>query len=97
MSTRYGGRVDQVLERVSAYIRDRQSAERELHSLSTEVRLSAWILALLPIIVGSLIMLLNQGYFLRLWQDSTGQKMIFIAAGLEVFGSFLLYRLARLK
>jgi tight adherence protein B len=97
MSTRYGGRVDQVLERVSAYIRDRQSAERELHSLSTEVRLSAWILALLPIVVGSLIMLLNQGYFLRLWQDGTGKNMIFIAAGLEVFGSFLLYRLARLK
>ncbi len=97
MSTRYGGRVDQVLERVSAYIRDRQSAERELHSLSTEVRLSAWILALLPIVVGSLIMLLNQSYFLRLWQDGSGQKMIFIAAGLEVFGSFLLYRLARLK
>lgn len=97
MSTRYGGRVDQVLERVSAYIRDRQSAERELHSLSTEVRLSAWILALLPLVVGTLIMLLNQGYFMRLWQDGTGQKMIFIAAGLEVFGSFLLYRLARLK
>ncbi|WP_429950956.1 type II secretion system F family protein [Comamonas sediminis] len=97
MSTRYGGRVDQVLERVSAYIRDRQSAERELHSLSTEVRLSAWILALLPLVVGTLIMLLNQGYFMRLWQDDTGQKMIFIAAGLEVFGSFLLYRLARLK
>lgn len=97
MSTRYGGRVDQVLERVSAYIRDRLSAERELHSLSTEVRLSAWILALLPIIVGTLIMLLNQGYFMRMWQDDSGQKMIFIAAGLEVIGSYLLYRLARLK
>ncbi|MEF9964213.1 MAG: type II secretion system F family protein [Comamonas sp.] len=97
MSTRYGGRVDQVLERVSAYIRDRQSAERELHALSAEVRLSAWVLALLPIIVGTLIMLLNQGYFMRMWNDGTGQKMIFAAAGLEIFGSFLLYRLARLR
>jgi len=97
MSTRYGGRVDQVLERVSAYIRDRQSAERELHALSAEVRLSAWVLALLPIVVGTLIMLLNQGYFMRMWNDGTGQKMIFAAAGLEVFGSFLLYRLARLR
>ncbi|QMV74099.1 type II secretion system F family protein [Comamonas piscis] len=97
MSTRYGGRVDQVLERVSAYIRDRQSAERELHALSAEVRLSAWVLALLPIVVGTLIMLLNQGYFMRMWNDGTGQKMIYAAAGLEVFGSFLLYRLARLR
>jgi tight adherence protein B len=97
MSTRYGGRADLVLERVSAYIRDRQSAERELHALSAEVRLSAWVLALLPIVVGTLIMVLNEGYFMRMWNDATGQKLIFIAAGLEVFGSFLLYRLARLK
>ncbi|MBS7780229.1 type II secretion system F family protein [Acidovorax sp. CCYZU-2555] len=97
MTTRYGGRADMVLERVSSYIRDRQSAERELHSMSAEVRLSAWILALLPIVVGTMIMLLNQGYFMRMWNDVIGQKMIFIAAALQVFGSFLLYRLARLR
>lgn len=97
MTTRYGGRADVVLERVSSYIRDRQSAERELHSMSAEVRLSAWILALLPIVVGTLIMLLNQGYFMRMWNDATGQKMVLIAAALQVFGSFILYRLARLR
>lgn len=97
MSTRYGGRADLVLERVSAYIRDRQSAERELHAMSAEIRLSAWILALLPILVGGLIMVINQGYFMRMWEDSSGQKMIMAAAGLEALGSFFLYRLARLK
>lgn len=97
MSTRYGGRADLVLERVSTYIRDRQSAERELHALSAEVRLSAWILALLPIVVGMLIMVLNQGYFMRMWNDPVGVKLIVIAGGLQVIGSFVLYRLARLK
>lgn len=97
MTTRYGGRADMVLERVSSYIRDRQSAERELHSMSAEVRMSAWILALLPIVVGTMIMLLNQGYFMRMWNDAMGQKMILVAAALQVFGSFLLYRLARLR
>ncbi|MOA10843.1 Bacterial type II secretion system protein F domain protein [compost metagenome] len=97
MTTRYGGRADLVLERVCAYIRDRQSAERELHALSAEVRLSAWVLALLPIVVGTMIMALNQGYFVRMWNDPMGQKMVIIAAALQVFGSFFLYRLARLK
>jgi tight adherence protein B len=97
MSTRYGGRADLVLERVSTYIRDRQSAERELRALSAEIRLSAWVLALLPIVVGSLIMVLNKGYFMRMWNDASGQTMILVAAGLEAFGAFLLYRLARLK
>lgn len=97
MSVRYGGRTDLVLERVSAYIRDRQAAERELHALSAEIRLSAWVLALLPIVVGGLIMVLNAGYFLRMWQDPSGQTMILLAAALEAIGAFLLYRLARLK
>lgn len=96
-TTRYGGRADVVLERVSSYIRDRQSAERELHSMSAEVRLSAWILALLPIVVGTIIMLLNPGYFMRMWNDVMGQKMIMLAAVLQIFGSFFLYRLARLR
>ena len=96
-TTRYGRRADVVLERVSTYIRDRQSAERELHSMSAEVRMSAWILALLPIVVGTMIMLLNQGYFMRMWNDPMGKNMILIAAALQISGSLFLYRLARLR
>ena len=97
MSVRYGGRADLVLERVSAYIRARQSAERELHALSAEIRLSAWVLALLPVGVGALIMILNQGYFLRMWNDASGQRMVLLAIGLEGVGALLLYRLAQLR
>ena len=42
-------------------------------------------------------MVLNKGYFMRMWNDPVGQKMIFAAGGLQILGSFLLYRLARLK
>ncbi|WP_284337379.1 type II secretion system F family protein [Comamonas sp. NoAH] len=97
MSTKYGGRADLVLERVAAYIRDKHSAERELHAMSAEVRLSAWVLSLLPIVVGGLIMFVNDGYFLRMWNDESGRRMIMLAAGLEVVGVALLYRLARLR
>lgn len=97
MSTQYGGRADQVLERVATYIRDRISAERELSAMSSEVRLSAWVLSLLPLVVGALIMFLNAGYFMHLWHDPSGRQMLAIAAGLEVIGVLLLYRLARLR
>ena len=97
MSVRYGGRADLVLERVSAYIRDRQSAERELHALSSEIRMSAWVLALLPLVVGTLIMVINRGYFMRMWNDDSGQTMVLVAAALEALGAFLLYRLAKLR
>ncbi|MDH6591320.1 tight adherence protein B [Variovorax sp. TBS-050B] len=95
LGVRYGGRADLLLERVANFMRDREQAEHELVALSAETRLSAWILGLLPICVGAMIITLNPAYFLRMWQDTTGQYMVFGAAALQLTGAFLLYRLAR--
>jgi tight adherence protein B len=37
----------------------------------------------------------NAGYILLMWRDPGGKAMLLTAAGLEVAGAFLLYRLAR--
>lgn len=96
LGVRYGGRADTLLERVAAFMRDREQAEEELMAMSAETRLSAWILGLLPMAVGGVIVMINPSYFTRMWQDGTGQMMIFGAFGLQALGVFLLYRLARL-
>ncbi|MDP9902710.1 type II secretion system F family protein [Variovorax ginsengisoli] len=96
LGVRYGGRADVLLERVAGFMRDREQAEAELVAMSAETRLSAWILGLLPIVVGGAIVMLNPGHFNRMLTDSTGQTLIFSAAGLQLLGVFFLYRLARL-
>ncbi|MGJ7608881.1 type II secretion system F family protein [Variovorax sp. LT1R20] len=96
LGVRYGGRADLLLERVGNFMRDREQAEHELVAMSSETRLSAWILGVLPVGVGLAIIMLNPDYFLRMWQDSTGQMLIFGAVGLQLLGAALLYRLARL-
>lgn len=96
LGVRYGGRADLLLERVANFMRDHEQAEEELVALSAETRLSAWILGLLPIIVGGAIVMLNASYFTRMWDDPTGRTMIFSALGLQTLGAVLLYRLARL-
>lgn len=96
LGVRYGGRADLLLERVANFMRDREQAQHELVALSSETRLSAWILGLLPAVVGGFIIASNPSYFLRMWQDSTGQVLIFGAAGLQLLGAILLYRLAKL-
>lgn len=96
LGVRYGGRADLLLERVANFMRDREQAQHELVAMSAETRLSAWILGLLPLGVGGFIIISNPGYFLRMWHDSTGQMMIFGAVGLQLLGTVLLYRLARL-
>lgn len=97
LGVRYGGRADLLLERVANFMRDREQAEQELTALSAETRLSAWILGLLPVAVGLAIVMLNAAYFMRMWQDGSGRMMIYAAAGLQMAGAVMLYRLARLS
>ncbi|CAM2144479.1 tight adherence protein B [Pararobbsia alpina] len=96
LSVRYGGRADQVLERMAAFMRDREMAQRELFALSAETRLSAWILGLLPLVIGCFIVLSNPDYFVGMWFDPTGRHLFYGALGLQLVGVFLLYRLAKL-
>lgn len=95
LSTRFGGRADQILSRMAGFMRDREQAQAELYALSSETRLSAWVLAALPIIVSAVLMLLNPKFFEPMFQEASGQRLLAIGLGLEVFGGFLLYRLAK--
>jgi Flp pilus assembly protein TadB len=96
LGVRYGGRSDLLLERVGNFMRDREQAEHELLAMSSETRLSAWILGLLPVSVGAFFILTNPSYFLGMWNDGTGRMMVLSAAGFQLFGAALLYRLAKL-
>ncbi len=95
VALRFGGRSDVVLERMAGFMRDLQQAREELHALSAEVRLSAWILALLPLFVAGFIIVFNNAMFMGMWEDPTGQKMLLGAVVLQVAGSFWLYRMAK--
>lgn len=96
LGVRYGGRADLLLERVSNFMRDREQAEHELIAMSSETRLSAWVLGLLPLAVGAFMIMNNPNYFISMWQDDTGRMLVYAGAGLQVLGGLLLYRLARL-
>jgi tight adherence protein B len=97
MSVKYGGRVDQLLERMAQFMRDREEAQQELIALSAETRMSAWILGLLPLSMGLFILFVQAQYLARMWADAGGRKLLMLAFGLQLLGGFLLYRLARLR
>jgi tight adherence protein B len=97
ISIKFGGRSDIMLERMAAFMRDLEQADRELVALSTETRLSSWVLGLLPIVLGAGVIVMNPGYFDSMWTDPLGQKLIYGAFGLQALGGWLLYRLARLR
>jgi tight adherence protein B len=95
VAMRFGGRSDQILDRMSAFMRDVEQARDELSALSAEVRLSAWVLALLPLGLAAFIILFNNALFMTMWHDPIGVRLLLGAVVLQVGGSYWLYRMAR--
>lgn len=80
--------MDRLLERVAHLIRDREQADRELQAMSAEVRVSAWILSLLPVLVGGAIIMLNASYFMQMWDDPSGRWVALAGAGLQILARY---------
>lgn len=95
VALRFGGRADTVLDRMAAFMRDREQAQNELVAMSAETRLSAWILGLMPIGMGLFMIIFNNDMFSIMLTDETGKKMLIGALALEAFGALCLYRLAK--
>jgi tight adherence protein B len=92
---RVGGRADHILQRMSDFMRDHAHARAELKAITSETRMSAWVLALLPVIVSTFMTLVDPAFFKPMFTEPLGHKLLLIALGLELTGGVLLYRLAK--
>lgn len=92
---RVGGRADHVLQRMSDFMRDHAHARSELRAITSETRMSAWVLALLPVAVSTFMTFVDPDFFKPMFHEALGHKLLLIALALEVGGGLLLYRLAK--
>ncbi|QTO44611.1 type II secretion system F family protein [Burkholderia latens] len=97
LSVKYGGRADVMLDRMAVFMRDLEQAERELAAMSAETRLSAFVLVMLPIAIGSFVVMTNPKYLEGMWNDPSGRMLLMFAFLAQVAGSVWLYRMARLR
>jgi tight adherence protein B len=58
--------------------------------------MSAWILGALPVVVMTLMVLVNPKYISMLWTDPVGLKVLWIACGMIVVGVIWLRRVIRI-
>ncbi|KPA92646.1 MULTISPECIES: type II secretion system F family protein [Pseudomonas] len=92
---RYGGNASELLENLMKLIRERDQAARQLRAMTGETRMTAVVLALLPISVAGYFMVTNPGYLLNMWQDPSGQRMLLFSFGLQALGCLALWRMLR--
>lgn len=71
-----GGNLAELLEKISAIVRERLKLMGEIRTLSAEGRLSAIILVSLPIAVAMIVNLFNPEFMSILWTDPVGLKVV---------------------
>ncbi|MBB3259136.1 tight adherence protein B [Paraburkholderia bannensis] len=92
-----GGNLAEVLDGITALIRERFKLFDKVRVLSAEGRLSAWVLGLLPFIVGTLMLFLNPGFLEVLWKDPMGLKMTVAALSSMAAGVLWMSRVVALR
>ena len=92
---RYGGNASELLENLIVLIRERESGARKLKAMTGETRVTALVLALLPLLVGGYFMVTNPTFLVNMWHDASGQHLLIAAFGLQAIGCFALWRMVR--
>jgi len=92
-----GGDLAELLQNVAKLIRERLVLRQSIHVLTAEGRTSAWILGLLPFILGGAISFINPASIELLFTDEVGKQLLFLTAFMMLFGTYWMYRISSIK
>lgn len=92
-----GGNLTEILSDLSKLIRERGKLIARVRVLSSEGRLSAWILGVMPFALGGVMTMLNYDFMSLLWTDPIGIGLIRVMLVLMFFGALLLRKISRIR
>ncbi|MDD6217955.1 MAG: type II secretion system F family protein [Selenomonadaceae bacterium] len=88
-----GGNLAQILDNISDTINERIRMKREVLALTAQGRMSAVVLALLPMALAAFLFSVNHDYFDPLLESSMGKVAIGIALLMELLGYLVIKRI----
>lgn len=94
---RFGGSLAFVLANLIENIRRRSAVDREVRANTSQIRASAWILALLPLATCAVVMMKNPDYARYFIEDPTGNKFLIYACLSEIVGALLMRSIIRVN
>jgi len=92
-----GGNTAEVLDRVTDTIRERFELRRLVKTLTAQGRMSRWVVSALPVLLLTVITLINPGYMEPLYTESIGRVLLVFAGLMVVFGSLVIGRIVNIK
>jgi len=92
-----GGNLAETFERISAVIRGRFKLHRRVRTLSAEGRMSAWILALVPLVLFVAMSVTSPTYLPILFNDPLGKNLVAGAIVLGIIGILWIRKILRIQ
>jgi tight adherence protein B len=92
---RYGGNASELLENLIRVVREREQGARQLRAMTGETRMTAVVLALLPVSMAGYFLVVNPTYLLHMWNDDSGRKILLVAFTMQTLGCLALWRMLR--
>jgi tight adherence protein B len=92
-----GGNLAEILEKISAVIRGRFRFQRKVQTYSAEGRMSAWVLAMVPLTLFAALWMTQPDYLPILLEDPRGQKMVIYGMVSGVTGIFWIRKILRIE
>ena len=91
-----GGDLAHILDTISDTIQDRIRMRREIHTLTSQGRMSGYVLGVLPFALGAFISVVNPGYIEPLFTERLGQIAIGIAVVMVIIGFIIIQRIVNI-
>jgi tight adherence protein B len=92
-----GGNLGEILENLSAVIRQRFKMRRKIRALASEGRASAMILSSLPILMFLVIQVITPQFYASVWNEDLTKICLAAAGGWMLIGNIIMFRMVNFR
>ncbi len=90
-----GGNLAETLENLAETIRRRRAVRLRAQALTSETRATVAVLAVLPVVVGGILMLVSPDYVMELFVTESGRRLLGAALVIQAFGLAVIRMISR--
>ena len=94
---RVGGNLAELLDNIVETVRERVRIRGELKTLTSQGRMSAIVVSLLPFGVALMLLVVSPDYIIALFKNPIGIALVVIALSLQVIGMFIIMKIANVE
>jgi tight adherence protein B len=92
-----GGNLAEILDNLAAVVRARFTIRRQIRVYTAQGRMTGYLLSALPIIIFSMLYMINAEYMSILFKDPIGQILIVIAISMQFIGFLWIRKIIKIE